>query len=362
MQKKIHALGIMNGTSLDAIDYSLIEVSSDLKKIAFKKHIQKKLTPQLRKALIQAAHNQTTTYDLSRLHFQLGELYAKHIKSLSSKWRFQIIGLHGQTLHHQGGVASLQIGHPAAIYREVQKPIYYDFRSADLAVGGQGAPFAPLFQKWLLAGQSNTACAFHNLGGISNLCFVHKNKVIATDTGPANVLLDLWVQKKLNKNFDKDGRLAAQGLPDPEIVNQFLKHPYFTKKLPKSTGREEFHLDFIAQWGGSLFNKLSLNDQLATLTELTARSIFLSYQSLKISPKRIYFYGGGVYNKQLMKRLQFYFHQTEFKTTDELGWPSQAFEASLFAFLAAARHFNKTVHLPKLTGAKKTMPLGSVYG
>lgn len=350
----------MNGTSLDGVDYTLIETNPQLNHFVFKSHKQFPLPPLIKKQLLLAATNQLSTYELSELHFALGRVYGKHIRQLKKTWSWDIVGLHGQTVHHNGGQASLQIGHPGFIHHERATPVYFDFRSADVIAGGQGAPFAPFFQKALISAKKGPI-AFHNLGGISNLTSIHKNKVIAFDTGPANILLDVWVQKKANKTFDRNGQLACKGLPDPLVVNQFLQHPYFKKNPPKSTGREDFNLSFIEKWGGSSFKKLNFHDQMATLTELTALSIAKAYKLLSPQPTKIYFYGGGALNSYLMKRIGFYLETCEMARTDELGFPSQSFEAATFAFFACARHFNKVVHLPQVTGAKKLQHLGSVY-
>lgn len=361
MSKTIKVLGVMNGTSLDAVDYSLISVDEKLKNIKFIKHWQKTIPKKLKEALLRAARNEMTSYDYSRLHFDLGRLYGNHIKQIQKNSRFQIIGIHGQTVFHEGGVATSQIGHPAFAHNVSGKPVYFDFRSADVVDGGQGAPFAPFFQNVLKQNLKLKNVAFHNLGGISNLTVFSGAFSLAFDTGPANILLDAWAQKKGKGAYDKGGRWASQGLPDPLLVNEFLKHPYFKKKAPKSTGREEFNLESIEQWGGHSFERLSFFDQMATLTEVTAQSIAKAYESMKSKPKTIYFYGGGVQNLYLMERIKFDLPEIEILNTDDLGWPSQAFESSTFAFLAAARHFGKKVHLPKLTGAKKPQHLGSVY-
>ncbi len=355
------ALGIMNGTSLDGIDYSLVEADAGLKKLRFVGHKAMSIPPLLKKKLILCAQNQSGTYELSLLHFELGELYAKHIALLKKKWRWDIIGVHGQTVHHQGRRATLQIGQPSVIRKSCDSPIYFDFRSADVAMGGEGAPFAPFFQYHLVKNQLNKVIAFHNLGGISNLTVFIKDKVIAFDTGPANRLMDEWLLQKKKINFDKNGQWSAQGIPNPHIVRQFLKHPYFRKKYPKSTGRELFNLDFIKKQGGPAFLKLNLFDQMATLTELTAKSIALSYESLPQCPDQIYFYGGGVLNSYLMDRIQFHLPGTQISRSRDWGWPEEAFESSMVAFLALARHQNITVHRPKVTGAKKAVALGSVY-
>jgi anhydro-N-acetylmuramic acid kinase len=350
----------MNGTSLDAIDYSLIESDSELKQLRFIKHKQKKIPGAIRQQLLLAAQNQLTTYDLSLLHYELGRLYARQLNSLKKDFSFDVVGLHGQTVHHQGKVATLQIGHPAFLKEICNKPIYYDFRAADIAAHGQGAPFAPFLHR-IIGNDLKMPVAFHNLGGISNLTYLNGSTTLAFDTGPANILMDSWIQFKQGVEFDRNGQLARQGLPDPERVNAFLKHPFFRQKHPKSTGREEFNLDFIKKWGKTSFSRLSLADQMATLTELSAVSICNDYRRLKVPPHSIYFYGGGVKNQFLMKRLAFYLDSIELKSTDELGWPSQALEASAFALLALARHLKIKVHLRQVTGAKSSPHLGSLY-
>ena len=358
MTRKIQSLGIMNGTSLDAIDYALIETDKKLEKLRFKKHIQKKIPKALKQKLFRAATNNLSSYELSELHFGLGKLYAQHIQDLGA---FDLVGLHGQTIYHRGGHVSFQIGHPGFCSKICGKPVYYDFRSADIIQGGQGAPFAPFFQKHLSQQLGSNSMAFHNLGGISNLTLIKESQVRAWDTGPGNILIDTWIKEKTGKQYDKNGNFASKALPCPITVNDFLKHSFFKKNPPKSTGREQFNLSFIKKQGAKNFKKLDLCGQLSSLTELTALSIHKAYQKEKIIPKTIYFYGGGVLNSYLMDRIQFWLPDTKIKTTDELGWPAQAFEACVFGFLALARHFEKKVHLPKVTGAKKKVLLGSQY-
>ncbi|MCB0377951.1 MAG: anhydro-N-acetylmuramic acid kinase [Bdellovibrionales bacterium] len=359
-KKTYNVLGIMNGTSIDAIDYCLIRGREDFSQIRFLGHQQMSIPKNLRSRLLAAANNKLTTYDLSLLHYDLGELYEKQIQQLPANWKWDLIGLHGQTVHHQGRRATLQIGCPTSLHQV--GPVVFDFRSADIAQGGEGAPFAPFFQKQLGQIEGLKNFAFHNLGGISNLSYFNANHVVAFDTGPANILMDLWIQNKKNKAFDRNGIFASRGLPHPQIVRAMLKHPYFKRKPPKSCGREEFNLSFINEFGGIGFKKLSFEDQMATLCELTATSIASSY--LKLCPQTppvIYFYGGGVQNSYLMERIGFHLPDCEILNSEALGWPSQAFEGSLIAFLALARFLNRKVHLPQVTGAEQKVLLGSVY-
>lgn len=352
----------MNGTSIDAVDYAVIQSDNNLKKIKFKSHKQFSIPKPLRDRLLKAAKNQLKTYEISILNYDLGRLYAKHIKQLKKSWKWDIVGLHGQTVHHEGKRSTLQIGHPGFLSKETSKPIVFDFRSNDIVMGGQGAPFAPFFQKALGESLSEKNFAFHNLGGISNLTFFQDKKTRAFDTGPANILMDAWIQKRKKKAYDKGGKWASQGLPAPMLVNKMLTHPYFKKISPKSCGREEFNLDFILKYGGKAFQKLSFEDQMATLLELTAISIADGYKSnFKKQPEQIFFYGGGVYNPQLLKRIQYSMPHCKLKTTDEIGWPTQAFEASTFAFLALAKLLHKKVHIPQVTGASSACHLGSYY-
>lgn len=350
----------MNGTSLDAIDYALVDCDLNLENLRFLGHKQKKIPKALRQQLLLAAQNQMTTYGISLLHYDLGRLYAKQAREIQKSFSFDIAGLHGQTVHHHGAKATLQIGHPAFLKEVCNKPIYYDFRAADIAVSGQGAPFAPFLHK-VISKNLKQPVAFHNLGGISNLTYLNGNQCLAFDTGPANILLDTWLQLKKGLAFDRNGQLSSRGLPDPHLVNGFLQHPFFRKQPPKSTGREEFNLDFIKKWGGRKFNRLPLENQMATLAEVTALSIQRAYDQLSATPDALYFYGGGIQNKYLMSRLAFHLPAIKIKNSLELGWPPQALEASAFALLALARHLNKQVHLPEVTGAKKRQHLGSVY-
>ena len=361
---KIKSLGIMNGTSIDAIDYCLIEVDTKTWKPKFLGHKQRVIPPSLRKMLFAAAKDELTVHSVSQLSFELGRLYAKHVKELSKSWSWKVVGLHGQTVHHQGGHSTLQIGHPAMIRSVWEGPIVSDFRSLDIAAGGEGAPFAPFFQKFISKSLKKKTQAFHNLGGISNLTFFDKEKALAFDTGPANILLDLWIQKKTKNrtSFDKNGKEASKGLPHIPSLKRMTRHSFFYKKPPKSCGREEFNHDFIKNFAGKDFLKISFQDQMATLTELTAHSVAQAYKKWCPNvPEAIYFYGGGIKNNYLMSRIGYHLPESQLLTTEELGWPTQALEAGAFAFLAAARLCEKKVHLPQVTGAKKSLCLGNLY-
>ena len=362
MKKKsfYKALGIMNGTSLDGVDYALIKSSSDLRGIKFIGHQSFSIPKKLKKQLLKAASNELSSYGVSQLHYDLGRLYARHAQILLKNWKWDVVGLHGQTIHHQGGRATFQVGYPGFLAQV--SPVVYDFRGKDIIFKGEGAPLAPFFQKALYSSLRPKPVAFHNLGGISNLTYLKGTQMKAFDTGPANILLDIWVQSKGKGCLDTGGSFSQRGLTDPLVVRSFLKHKYFSKKSPKSCGREEFNGSFIKKYGGGLFLKLSFEDQMACLVDLTARSIGQAYGK-EVGKKldEIYFYGGGVYNSHLMERISYFLPHVYIKRTDELGWPSQAFEASAFAFLALAHIFNKKSDAPPVTGASHPYVLGQLF-
>lgn len=357
-------LGIMNGTSVDGIDYVWADVSGTKKNIKTKfiKQEHKPFSPQLREQIQEAIADKLTTHALGKLNHDLGREYAKHFSQLKSPGKTQLIGLHGQTLFHKGKVATWQIGEPSYLAQVSKAPVVFNFRAADVAQGGEGAPLAPIFHRILLREMAaKTPVAFHNLGGISNLTYSHKNTLLAFDTGPASTLMDNWMESKTNgkKTFDEDGQTAAKGLPQYASLKNFLSNAYFKKSPPKSCGREEFNLAFIKSTADKKFSSLSLEDQMSTLTELTASSIYQAYEKLPELPEKIFFSGGGTRNKYLMKRLKIYFKKTQVLTSEDLGWPSSAIEGGAFAVLAYLRWIKAECDLKQATGGKTTL-LGQI--
>lgn len=369
-KKSLKVLGIMNGTSLDGIDFVLIHVShkSSKKNIQcqFKGMASAAFSKALRDQLKKAVTHNMGVEELSHLHHELGREYVRALKKIKSrkKWSFDCIGIHGQTVFHAAPAATLQIGEASYLSAEFKVPVIADFRTADLAQGGQGAPIASLLHK-VAFHHSQKSVALHNLGGISNLTLIQqKGKVEkAFDTGPANILIDLLVQKlsKGQKGFDKDGQWASQGIPKQEVVSKILKsYKFFSQKPPKSFGREEFGEDFLSEILDHI-KKDRPEDQVATVTELTARSIAEAYtQFIKSQPEVIYLCGGGANNRYLHKRIQYHIPQSQVKTTQDLGWPVESIEGAAFALLAAYKVWDIPSNLPETTGAKKAVCLGKV--
>jgi anhydro-N-acetylmuramic acid kinase len=360
-------LGLMSGTSIDAVDCALCTITwstmklDELWSVPFPKALQKRLHT--------AAANKANTYELGQLHHDLGRFYAQAATSHPAAKRAKAIGLHGQTVFHNADAnapATWQIGEPAYLARALRVPIVYNFRANDLAAGGQGAPLATVFHVRAFAEKGQHICV-NNLGGISNVTSIHwqgtrdEPNVLAFDTGPANVLLDLaireWSQGK--KSFDKDGKLARRGRVDETLLKEWLKHPYFRKAPPKSTGRELFGEPFWRKYMTRLA-ALRIEDRLATLTEFTAASLTLNYVKHLPQPiDRLVLCGGGTANAFLKERIEAR-AGTDVCTSNALGWPTQSIEAAAFALLAWLRLHGAPGNLPGTTGAAEACLCGAV--
>ena len=282
------------------------------------------------------------------------------------KWKFDAIGMHGQTVFHAPPIGTYQIGEASYLSAQFQVPVVSDFRTADLAVGGQGAPIASLFHRVAFQSQMpGKIISLHNLGGISNLTLINKKGDVerAFDTGPANMLMDLFIGQvsKGEMSYDEDGNFASRGLPMQKYVEQCLKDvEFFNQKPPKSCGREQFGEEFLRELDSKL-GPILPEDKMATLAELTARSIAEAYKKFcPHLPEVIVLCGGGAMNAYLEKRIQYHLPKSEVLTTDDLGWPVNSIEGAAFALLAAYRLWDLPSNLPQTTGAKKAVTLGKI--
>jgi anhydro-N-acetylmuramic acid kinase len=353
----------------------------------------------LQARLHQAARGAAASHEVGQLHHDLGRFYARHAQPRSLALKPQLVGLHGQTIFHQPGKpapATLQIGEPAWLAETLRVPVINNFRAGDLAAGGQGAPLATLFHVAEFGRAGQHVCV-NNLGGISNVTSIDATlepgrarppgappaclrqsgapggralpsatRVLAFDTGPANVLLDLamrhFTQGKLR--FDPQGAWAARGVPNESWLAQWLKLPYFRKRPPKSTGRELFGEAFWDRVWPAL-GGWSPADVLRTLTEFTARSLALNYRlHLPARPHQVVLTGGGAANPTLVERirdqLQRWAPGLQLVTSQDLGWPLQSIEPAAFAFLAWRRHQHQPGNLPATTGAARPVLLGQI--
>ncbi len=352
----------MSGTSLDGADYALCEIGR--RAVELREHWHAAFPARLRERLRAAAANECHSWELAQLHNDLGQFYARNARRRRRKP--QGVGLHGQTVFHDAQrCATLQIGEPAWLAEGLRVPIVSNFRAGDISAGGQGAPLATIFHVRVFAEKGRHVCV-NNLGGISNVTSLDwrrgpKPRVIAFDTGPANMLLDLAIARRTSSRrlFDRDGAWAARGKANEKLVTRWLKHPFLWKEPPKSTGREMFgeaFLNRISQQAAGL----SKFDLLATLTQFTAQSIQLNYsRHLPSPPERIILCGGGVANKTLVGAIRGEL-RCEVFSCEDLGWPAQAIEPAAFAFLAWLRLNRLPGNIPGTTGARRAALLGEI--
>lgn len=359
----LKALGIMSGTSLDGVDFVKVKITKKNLVCSYQGMESFSFPEPLKKKLLRAAQNEMQAHEVFLLNHELGKFYADCYKQLPKALRaVDIIGLHGQTVFHHGKVATAQIGEPSYLAWASEKKVVSNFRSGDIAAGGEGAPLAPFFHQTVF-GKKKKSISLHNLGGISNLSFIVKGQLkIGFDTGPANMLIDEEIRCSTHSAqlFDKEGKLAAKGKVNVPMLAQMLKHSYFSQKPPKSCGREQFGKTFYNQFEKEL-SQMSLEDRLATLTEFTVQSIAKSYfQFCKPQPHEIIFCGGGAKNKFLIQRIDAELESIKVSTVEDYGWPTQSIEGAAFALLAACCEWRIPANLPKATSAKKKVVLGQI--
>ena len=371
--KPMLVLGIMSGTSIDGVDYALCEVEREAVRLI--QHWSRAFPKTLQRRLHAAAANECAAHELAQLHHDLGRLYAKQAGHL--RVHCELVGLHGQTVFHhpdRRAPATLQIGEPAYLAEALRVPVVSNFRVADLAAGGQGAPLATLFHQIVFAQRGQHVCV-NNLGGISNVTSLdwrrgRAPKVIAFDTGPANVLIDLAMREYTagRQTFDRNGAWAKHGTVHEPLLTRWLAHPFFKVKPPKSTGRERFGESFWrAQQKCLRAARLSKFDVIATLTEFTARSLALNYRlHLTSHPDTVVLCGGGVKNSALRANLGTALRglnpEVQLSTSDDYGWPASAIEPAAFALLAYYRWRDWPANLPATTGANRAVLLGQITG
>ncbi len=361
-------VGLMSGTSIDGIDAGLLEVDSNQYRLieTHSHDIPTELKSQLEHLSIAESFS---IDDFGGCDRQLGQLFAQAVNTLLykaniSKSRVTAIGSHGQTVRHRpttehNGPFTLQIGDPNIIAVETGIDTVADFRRKDMANGGQAAPLAPVFHQAFF-GDDLISRAVINIGGISNLSKLSPNEdLIGFDLGPGNRLMDAWSQRHLGEEFDRDGNWAASGSINRKLLTKLLAHPYLSQKFPKSTGREDFNLQWL---DGLLENeeKIETKDVQATLLEFTAESIATSTLEI-FTPDEVYICGGGALNTELMKRLQVLFGEKPVQSTLLLSIDPQWVEAAGFAWLAKRRIENLPGNSTTVTGASKELTLGGLY-
>lgn len=369
-------VGIMSGTSLDAVDavvchFTPVDADTDRDRLGLTMLAShsKPLPAELRQQLLaitdsdsNAAARSLGLAELARLEATLAELYATATGELLCAANLQpgdiaAIGCHGQTVMHlpppQRPAATLQLNDPSRLAVLTGIAVAADFRRADIALGGQGAPLVPAFHHALFGSRGRRAIA--NIGGIANLTLLDGDQCSGFDSGPGNALMDGWYQRQRGAAFDRDGSWAASGQVNSELLERLLAHPFLAAKPPKSCGREEFNQALLA--GCTLPGA----DVQATLAELTAVTIADALHSKSRAIEELFVCGGGAYNGYLMARLAARLNGCRVATTAELGLAPQWVEACAFAWLARQRLHELPGNLPAVTGASRPAVLGGLF-
>lgn len=364
----------MSGTSVDSIDAAAM--CFDDRGFTFLGALNHSIPSPLQQNIFNLCQPGLDTVQLyAETDNQLGELFAEAAIALMTKHNLSAdqiiaIGSHGQTVRHSppGGqlpAFSQQIGDPNIIAARTNCPVVADFRRADMAYGGHGAPLVPAFHQQLFSDhQLNRAII--NIGGIANITVLPATKpdidsdCYGYDTGPGNVLLDSWVRLHRNTAFDTNGNWGAGGEISTPLLQQLKSHDYFAKPAPKSTGRETFNQQWLEEQLNSI-DDIAPQDVQATLMQLTAETIADQIKSLKIEIDQVFICGGGAFNTDLIGRLDAALPNTDLATTAELGLDPNWVEACAFAWLAKQRIEKQPGNLPAVTGASKPAILGGIY-
>jgi len=385
--------GVMSGTSADGINVALVQLATRGRgrpRYTLLAHAEYPFPPPVRCAILEMMNAELARVaDLARLNFLLGELYAEAVAKTARKHRVKLdlVGCHGQTLYHQGVAqrflgrkiaVTWQTGEGAVIAARLSVPVVSDFRPADMAAGGKGAPLVPFLDYFLYRDQRVARIA-QNIGGIANLTTIPAgaslHQVVAFDTGPGNMVIDAVMEELFGKRYDRDGRVAASGRVLDGVVARLLRAPFFRQKPPRTAGREEFGREYVGRFL-QICRGASKPDVVATATALTARSMADAVErfvlprffipraaaSRKHGGRQMIVSGGGAKNPTLMAMLRDAVTPLGFKLhfSDEFGLPAEAKEAVAFALLAHETWHRRPSNVPSATGAKRAAILGKI--
>jgi anhydro-N-acetylmuramic acid kinase len=353
MQDKIYtAIGLMSGTSLDGIDAAVIRTDgqSVVKPMAFLTIAYDDITRKALRACLGCRAD--TDGRVARAERAMTEAHARVVKTVIQAARIKmddvdLIGFHGQTVFHDpDNRFTWQIGDGPLLAKLCGRKVVYDFRSADVAAGGQGAPLIPVYHA-ALAVNLPKPVAILNIGGVANVTYIGTDgSLIAFDTGPGNALIDDWVLKRTGGRCDLDGKIAAAGTIDSAALSRLLQNPFFEMRVPKSLDRDAWATDFLQD--------LSLEDGAATLSAFTVAAVEQALHHLPEKPKAWYVTGGGRHNPVLMKGLARAL-RLPVKSVDTLGWDGDALEAQGFAYMAVRSELGLPISFPSTTGVPAAM-------
>ena len=375
-------VGLMSGTSVDCIDAALLSItgcgtSTKFKQLAFVSHPYPK---GFREYVLKNSLPGTGIVEtISTLNILIAQFFADAVKAVARKARtplakIDLIGSHGQTIHHlpttqrlfgKSVRSTLQIGDPSTIAKLTGIVTVGDFRTGDMALGGQGAPLVPYFD-FLAFRSAKKSRALLNIGGIANITLLPKNcsvrDVLAFDTGPGNMIIDALIKKLFRKEFDENGAVASKGRILTDVIRFMLAHSYLRKAPPKSTGREVFGKMFVDEILRRTRGARK-QDIVATVTEFTPLTIYQQYSQFlrkRCRLDELIVSGGGAHNEYIMDALHRYFAPAKIMTSDELGISSDSKEAVCFALLANETISGNPSNVPSVTGARTTTILGKI--
>jgi anhydro-N-acetylmuramic acid kinase len=353
--------GAISGTSLDGIDVAICDASARGDRITARceRFATIPFARDLRERILAAyppARNDAL--EVSALHAAVGEAFGDAVRTVAAGTRLDAVASHGVTLAHDGDAHhTLQIGDPFRIRERVHATVVYDFRSADTAAGGTGAPLVPFVDALLFA--DHAPCVALNLGGIANMTVLPQ--CTAFDSGPANLPIDTYVTQRSggSQRYDRDGSLARNGSANNALLARMLDDRYFAAAPPKTTGRERYGAPFVERWRGEL-DALRFEDAVATLAALTVRTVADALRSAAPEATQVIVSGGGARNPALVDGLRAALPGIDVRISDELGIDADAKEAIAFAVLGYCTLTNRTAGLPSVTGASGPRVLGAI--
>ncbi len=383
--------GVMSGTSADGVDVALCRITPSSQpgappKVKVLEHRGFPFTTEIREAVLAAMNAAgTSTAELARLSWRLGEVYADAVRETTSRTGLtpQLVAMHGQTLFHEATETDFlgspirstwQTGEPAVLAERLRLPVVSDFRPADLAAGGQGAPLVPMLDYCHFRHRTKNRILL-NLGGIANMTALpagcDTDGVLAFDSGPANMVIDGCMEQLTGKRYDCGGGLAGRGEILKPVLEEFLAEPYFAAEPPKSCGREQFGTGFVTRFLAAC-GDASKRDILATATALTAQTVLDAYRRFVwphlgqraplAKATEVFISGGGAHNVTLMKGLRAGFEPlyVSVRSTDDAGLGVEAKEAAAFALLGWLTWHGLPGNVPAATGASRSVVLGRI--
>ena len=358
--------GLISGTSVDGIDVAIVDIHA--RRIETVAHGAIPYPAALRARILAASNAATHTAEISRLNFAIGERFADALRRVCRKKgvpieSIELIGSHGQTIYHEHRKNTLQIGEGAVIAERTGITVVSDFRTADIAAGGAGAPLVPFLDYRVFRHPRRGRIAL-NLGGIANVTIIPPaaaaDQVLAFDTGPANMVIDALVQRLTDGRqlYDRSGAIAATGRIDRALLSRLLRDPYFAKKPPKSAGREQYGAAFVESL---IAGRIPLPDLIATATAFTASSVAMAVKRYAAGgPWDLIASGGGVYNDTLMAQITSLLPGVSMAISSEYGIDVDAKEAIAFAVMAHETYHRRPSNVPSATGARHSVILGKL--